>query len=330
MKASWRKLLSGAFVALAAITVAWTATTAEAEVDTVRINSAAFPISLPIHVASLKGFFEDEGLELKLQDFPSGAEAMEGFRAGRADFVVTGFLPTLILASRADVRIVSTLAGASEALIILAGSEIKGAQDLKGKKIGLLIRSDSAFLLDLYLEQNGLKTDDVEWLNLTPSDQMAALKNGDIAAAAVWQPFGILREKLFRGQDIQILADQRTVNMGRIWSSFLTNTDFVKENPDTTRKVLRVLLRATEWVDNASMEELTELLADFYRLDPVIFQQYIPMWKPRLNLTDQVAGEMSRMQNWALEKGIIETPVNFKKVFATDILGSIDPSLLKE
>ena len=70
-----------------------------AEVSIVRINSAAFPISSPIHVAHLLKLFEKEGVNVKMKDFPSGAEAMEGFRAGRADFVVTGFLPTSILTS---------------------------------------------------------------------------------------------------------------------------------------------------------------------------------------------------------------------------------------
>ena len=83
-----------------------------AEVEIVRINSAAFPISSPIHVAHLLNLFEKEGVNVKMRDFPSGAQAMEGFRAGRADFVVTGFLPTSILTSKADVKIVSTIHGA--------------------------------------------------------------------------------------------------------------------------------------------------------------------------------------------------------------------------
>ena len=307
-----------------------TAVVSHAEVDTVRINSAAFPISSPIHVAHLLELFEKAGLNVKMQDFPSGAEAMEGFRAGQADFVVTGFLPTSILASNADVKIVSTLAGAEKALIIMSGPDVSSPGDLKGTKIGLLTRSDSAFLLDRYLRSGGLSFDDVELVNLTPSDQMAALKNGDVSAIAVWQPFGLMRDRFFPGQDVKVLADQSTVNMGRIWSSFIASRAFIDENPETTRKVLSVLQEAKEWMDNASEAELTELLAGYYRLEPEMFQAYFPMWKPRLNLTDKVAGEMSTMMNWALGQGIIEKSVDFKAVFASDVLGSVSPSLLSE
>ena len=307
-----------------------TAVVSHAEVDTVRINSAAFPISSPIHVAHLLELWEKAGLDVKMQDFPSGAEAMEGFRAGRADFVVTGFLPTSILASRADVRIVSTLAGAEKALIIMSGPDVSSPADLKGRKIGLLTRSDSAFLLDRYLGSGNLTFDDVELVNLTPSDQMAALKNGDVAAVAVWQPFGLMRDRFFPGQDVKVLADQSTVNMGRIWSSFIANRTFIEENPETTRKVVSVLQEAKEWMDNATEAELTDLLAGYYRLKPEMFQAYFPMWMPRLNLTDKVAAEMSTMMNWALGQGIIEKSVDFKAVFASDVLGSVDSSLLSE
>ena len=301
-----------------------------AEVSIVRINSAAFPISSPIHVAHLLKLFEKEGVNVKMKDFPSGAEAMEGFRAGRADFVVTGFLPTSILTSKADVKIVSTLAGAEKALIIMSGQDINSPKDLKGKKIGLLTRSDSAFLLDRYLQSGNLTFDDVELLNLSPSDQIAALKNGDVAAVAVWQPFGLMRGRLFPNKNIKILADQSTVNMGRIWSSFIANRDFVEKNPNVTRRVLSALQKAKLWIDNANKKELTDLLAPYYRLKPKMFQAYFPMWKPRLNLTEKVAGEMSVMMRWALGKSIIDQSVNFNKVFATEILGSVDRSLLSE
>lgn len=109
MMNSRRRFLRHSLVALMAVVLVHGAGAARAEVDTVRINSAAFPISAPIHVAILLKLFDKAGLNVKVQDFPSGAEAMEGFRAGRADFVVTGFLPTSILTSRADVKIVSTL-----------------------------------------------------------------------------------------------------------------------------------------------------------------------------------------------------------------------------
>lgn len=212
----------------------------------------------------------------------------------------------------------------------MSGPDIKGPGDLKGKKIGLLTRSDSAFLLDKFLQSGGLTFDDVELLNLTPSDQMAALKNGDVAAVAVWQPFGLMRDRFFPDQDIKILADQSTVNMGRIWLSFIARRKFIEENPETTRKVLTVLQQAKEWIDNASEAEQTELLAGYYRLKAPLFQAYFPMWKPRLNLTDKVAGEMSTMMNWALGQGLIEKPVDFKSVFASDVLGSVDRSLLSE
>ena len=91
-----------------------------------------------------------------------------------------------------------------------------------------------------------------------------------------------------------------------------------------------MLQEAKEWMDNASEAELTDLLAGYYRLEPEMFQAYFPMWKPRLNLTDKVAGEMSTMMNWALGQGLIETSVDFKAVFASDVLGSVNQNLLSE
>ena len=91
-----------------------------------------------------------------------------------------------------------------------------------------------------------------------------------------------------------------------------------------------MLQEAKEWIDNASEAEQTELLAGYYRLKEPLFKAYFPMWKPRLNLTGEVAGEMSTMMNWALKQGIIEKSVDFKSIFATDVLGSVNPGLLSE
>lgn len=60
---------------------------------------------------------------------------------------------------------------------------------MKGKKIGLVTKSASEYLLSEYLKHANLALKDVERVNLSPFDQVSALLRGDVYAVSIWKPF---------------------------------------------------------------------------------------------------------------------------------------------
>ncbi len=126
----------------------------------------------------MRGLFRGEGLEVSVRTFTSGAEATEGFRAGAAQFLVASDTPLLYLLPAGDVVMLAQFSQNQDMLLIVGPRSVKQPTDLKGKRIGLVRKSASEYLLRNYLRREGLSLDDVRLVHLAPFDQVPALVRG--------------------------------------------------------------------------------------------------------------------------------------------------------
>ena len=89
---NWRangiaRSLHGAVIGLAAAAVLATGTAAAAG-PTVRLFSGIDEHWVPLQVAVANGYFSDEGVDVELTTFTTGAAATEAFRSGRGDMII--------------------------------------------------------------------------------------------------------------------------------------------------------------------------------------------------------------------------------------------------
>src|SRR5690606_35486644 len=129
-------------------------------------------------VAAAEGFFEEEGLNVQVNGFNSGADASVAFAADGGDFVQAGDLPSLVFSSKTDVRLLANTAHMDGGVLFVGGSGLASMSDLSGKTIGAALESSPGFWIDQMLVEQGL--DDVEVLNLANPDQAAALGGGSV------------------------------------------------------------------------------------------------------------------------------------------------------
>ena len=92
---------------------------------------------------------------------------------------------------RQDFCIIATFAYSFPFVKIIArkDSGIKKGVDLKGKKVGANRETSSHFFLGIFLIHNRLSISDVEMINIRTVDLPAALKNNEVDAISVWQPY---------------------------------------------------------------------------------------------------------------------------------------------
>src|SRR5687768_13224628 len=114
----------------------------------IRIFAGSSPIFAPAFIADQKGFFKAEGLDVLVRPFTSGAEATEGFRSGAADFLVASDVPLLYLLVGGDTVMLAQFSANPDMLVIVGPKGSTNAADLKGKKIGLVTKSASEYLLN--------------------------------------------------------------------------------------------------------------------------------------------------------------------------------------
>ncbi|WP_051473147.1 ABC transporter substrate-binding protein [Saccharomonospora piscinae] len=171
---------------------------------TVNVGYVQLPIFAPLFVAQDKGYFEDEGLTVNLENVKSGQDAIPLASSGKLDAVLAGFSAGMFSAINTglDVKVVGSMGVAdgdtenpASALVVskelMDSGKVSSVADLKGLKIGALggESATSAFYIGMALKEAGLSMSDVEFVQLSNPDMPAALGNGGIDAAFVSAPF---------------------------------------------------------------------------------------------------------------------------------------------
>ena len=129
---------------------------------TVSLNLGTMPApdSLPLYVAKEKGYFKEEGLDVKLTSFKSPTERDAAISARQLNGAVTD---VVALASYVNGKLGWKSATALTGYfgIVTSDSSVKTVADLKGKTIATLSRQTPTFYLYQQLKKNGLSADDV-------------------------------------------------------------------------------------------------------------------------------------------------------------------------
>lgn len=111
------------------------------------------------------------------------------------------------------------------------------------------------------------------FLSVTPPPQMpATLEAGTISGYCVGEPWN--QQAVFKGIGVPVITDFE------IWKNnpekvFGITAEFAEENPNTTRAVVKALIRAAMWLDendNANRAEAVEILSrpDYVGADPEV------------------------------------------------------------
>ena len=105
------------------------------------VGGATLLYYLPLAIAEQKGFFEEEGLNVEVNDFRGGSQSLQALIGGSADVVTGAYEHTIRMQTKGqDIRAVIEL-GRFPAIVLAVKSDladtVKTAGDLKGKNIGV-------------------------------------------------------------------------------------------------------------------------------------------------------------------------------------------------
>jgi taurine transport system substrate-binding protein len=131
------------------------------------------------------------GYKINWRQFPGGGDVIRAMASGDVQLGEAGSSPIATAISQGlDVELFWILEdiAAAEALVARNGSGVNTVADLKGKKVATPFVSTSHFHLMYALELAGLKSADVNVLNMRPPEIAAAWSRGDLDAAFIWDP----------------------------------------------------------------------------------------------------------------------------------------------
>ena len=131
---------------------------------------------------------------------------------------------------------------------IVVGPGIESAADLVGKKVAVLEGGLAQLYMAIWLEQNGVAYDQVEYVNLIMDDAASAMIGGDVAAAEFWDPFGT--QVLEARPNTRLAAHSREpfwLQNALIADALFMNADFIEERRDVALKTMKALYDAIAW-----------------------------------------------------------------------------------
>ena len=225
-------------------------------------------------VADKMGYFKEEGLDVTSQLIESGPDIGPLVAGGSAAVSVqTNFMDIILKSNNVGVKIVAPLAQIAGTQAVVGGKNLKlnSAKDLEGKTIGIPSGADVMIAINNMAAELGVDAKKIKYVNLAPSDAIAALQKGDIDAMACWEPFITKAIQggghfLFSGTKSDLPDKKGDVKWMSVHTTIQVTDDFLKKNPETIKAVLRALKKATDYINN-NREDAIKLLAPELHLD---------------------------------------------------------------
>ncbi|MEO7349530.1 MAG: ABC transporter substrate-binding protein [Terrimesophilobacter sp.] len=220
-------------------------------------------ITLPYEYAKAMGFYAEEGIQLVDQPGNGGATSVQLVANGDVMFG-TGESSHLLTAQSKGINVVSVMQQYQEqpmAVITLKSSGIDSWDKLKGKSIGGTVASSGTVGIIAALSLKGIAESDIDFVNLSPGAQYAALLEGDIDAAGTF--IGNLAAFDFYDQ-LNILPLSEAGYLAPSTSLF-TSEEFMKKNPDLVERFVRATLKglvATLSDPKAASESMASTIAN--------------------------------------------------------------------
>ncbi|MDR2637445.1 MAG: ABC transporter substrate-binding protein [Zoogloeaceae bacterium] len=253
-------------VALA--TISWLATVQAAE--PLRIGYVFAMANAPVLIADKLGYYRDEGLDVDIKALGDGPVIQQALAAHELDVAYIGTPPVYQWYTRGLKSVILAKVNYGQAAV-LAGiqSDIHDLAGLKGHRLaGVKKGSGMDVLLRGYVlgERAGLNPDnDLDIVDMPPSNMNAALDRGIVDAAFSWEPF--VSQALLRGS-ARLLLDVNQELPKYPWYVIVGLPETLRDRPDDVVKLLRAHRRAIAYL-NEHPQEANAIIADTFRLESV-------------------------------------------------------------
>lgn len=212
--------------------------------------------SLPFVIAEEKGFFRAEGVNA-IVVIMQNQVVVNGVVARNVDYggTFSNFVGAAL--SGLPVRIVMSAMDGSDHYLVTA-PHIKRVEDLKGKNFAISSFGGTPHSeAIMILRKHGMSEKDVTFLQIGgSSSRYAAMESGAVQAAMLVPPFNNFAVK--RGFN-QLMSFNEIMNIPL--GGFAVHTQRMKEKPDEIVKMIKAVLRATEYIRTRKADILAFLEA---------------------------------------------------------------------
>lgn len=206
-------------------------------------------------IAQEKGFFEKHGVDVELVYYETFSNALPDMAINRIDIGLFGIGDMLSMTRVADVKGVAVY-DSGGTVSIVARSDIRSVNDLRGQRIGVNIGTTGEMLVRDMLSSASMSVGDVELVDADPEVVVDRLSDKDLAAGYVYAPYDTRaltagHRALYTLKSTQALFPDVIV----------VREQLVKERPEDIRAFLAAWFEAVDY-RLANPDECNQIIAE--------------------------------------------------------------------
>ncbi|NWG04170.1 MAG: ABC transporter substrate-binding protein [Syntrophaceae bacterium] len=204
---------------------------------------------LPCWVALEKGFFEKEGVQVRVAGiFKAGPELMSGFAAGDLDMGFVGIAPATTAVANKTARVVALAQVNTEgsAIVVRSDDNIQTVSDLMGKTV---VVPGHATVQDFLLRKALLKfkavPEQVKIMVLKPPEMIGALRTNQIDGFIAWEPFPAKAVTMGVGK---VLISSKEIWKDHPCCALVSDTKFLEAHREKAKAMVRAHVKAIDFI----------------------------------------------------------------------------------
>ncbi len=218
-----------------------------ADIPTVRVSLFSWPGYGFWFIAKEKNLAPDLTFDIQIIEDPY--ESYAQMTAGKLDVTSSTSEYGPIAADAATgVKLVSYTNPSTGTDKIIVAPGVADVAGLKGKQVAVLEGGLTQIFMAMWLEKNGVKFNEVQYVNVVMDDAVAAMVSGKVAAAEYWEPFGGQVLKSLKGSRVLATsAEPEWLKTGLLGDGMYMATAFLEKKPEIARKTMKAYWDAVAW-----------------------------------------------------------------------------------
>jgi NitT/TauT family transport system substrate-binding protein len=264
-----------------------------------------------LHLAQEKGYFAEEGVEVRLIEFVAVNDTQRAFEHDKIDGGTFSLFQVLQnrdqLTRKMQIPLVIDFSDGAD--LLMANPKIADVRSLRGHRVGVGLGPLDIFFLTRALELHGMTLEDVSLVYVRTADMADALREGKVDAVTAYPP---------NSTEIEHAGAARTIFTssripGEIVDVLALDEAVVRKRPDDVAALIRAFYRAVRFAQEHP-EEAWEIMAARERVTPEEFRAALQTGITLVPLADQqkflgrnssLTGVAARVSQVLKDKGLL-------------------------
>jgi NitT/TauT family transport system substrate-binding protein len=285
----------------------------------------------PLYIASEKGYFKEEHLDVQFKWFDASNAVNVAIASNNVDVGANGLTADLYNMVAAGQKVIIVADKGKEekgyqlsAVVVHTDSPIHNIEDLKGKKVGVTsIGSAGHYMIGNILEKHGMSMKDIELVSLSSTrSQLEALKGKQVDAVMLLSSNIAIAVKEGYGKVLANVADEMNYQSTAILISPKFSAD-----KDAVARFLRAYIKGTRYyydavltkkdgqlVKGQNYDEVVKIVAKYAEQPEDIIRDSFPYIDRDGKLQ---ADDIQTQIDWYMKQNLLTKPLELKNIVDT-------------